>query len=296
MSQDMVTVVSDDDSVEHSLKSEEEMEDEEDIFNYYNCDVEEHGDTDNKKCDDPEFFDYELLKVEDVERLLNESVEALSQAIKVSPALAKVLLHTQKWLIPEIISRHKKNTQQLLIDSKILPRYQEVTSVPCMICLVCLQRSDHLLELTCGHSYCRECWQTYFHMQIQAGLSTAIECMGKDCCVLADEDFVLNLLTSSSLRDKYQEYTFRDHVKGHPEMRFCPGPNCNVVVRAVEPAAKRVVCSQCNTAFCFKCGIDYHAPTDCETIKKWLTKCADDSETANYISAHTKDVSIVIVL
>ena len=41
----------------------------------------------------------------------------------------------------------------------------------------------------------------------------------------------------------------------------------------------------------FKCGIDYHAPTDCEIIKKWLTKCADDSETANYISAHTKDVS-----
>ena len=43
--------------------------------------------------------------------------------------------------------------------------------------------------------------------------------------------------------------------------------------------------------FCsFRCGIDYHAPTDCGTIKKWLTKCADDSETANYISAHTKDV------
>lgn len=38
--------------------------------------------------------------------------------------------------------------------------------------------------------------------------------------------------------------------------------------------------------------MDYHAPTDCSTIKKWLTKCADDSETANYISAHTKDVSI----
>lgn len=34
----------------------------------------------------------------------------------------------------------------------------------------------------------------------------------------------------------------------------------------------------------------YHAPTDCATVRKWLTKCADDSETANYISAHTKDV------
>lgn len=39
----------------------------------------------------------------------------------------------------------------------------------------------------------------------------------------------------------------------------------------------------------FLCGNDYHAPTDCETMKKWLVKCADDSETANYITANTKD-------
>jgi len=285
----MVSLASDDDSSGHSIKTEDEMEDEEDIFNYYNYDIEEHTDVDHKKCDDPEFFEYELLKVEDVERLLNESVEALSQAIKVSPALAKVLLHTQKWLIPDIISRHQKNSKQLLIDSNICPPFQDVKIVHCHICLVCLQRYDHLLGLTCGHHFCHDCWQTYFYMQIQAGMSTAIECMGKDCFVLADEDFVLDLLTNSTLRDKYQEYTFSDHVKSHPELRFCPGPNCNVIVRATEPAAKRVVCSHCSTTFCFKCGIDYHAPTDCETIKKWLTKCADDSETANYISAHTKD-------
>lgn len=41
------------------------------------------------------------------------------------------------------------------------------------------------------------------------------------------------------------------------------------------------------------CGEKYHAPTDCYTIKKWLTKCEDDSETANYITANTKDVSII---
>ena len=29
---------------------------------------------------------------------------------------------------------------------------------------------------------------------------------------------------------------------------------------------------------------------DCETLKKWLQKCQDDSETANYINANTKDV------
>ena len=47
--------------------------------------------------------------------------------------------------------------------------------------------------------------------------------------------------------------------------------------------------------FCsFMCGEKYHAPTDCYTIKKWLTKCEDDSETANYITANTKDVSVTV--
>lgn len=35
--------------------------------------------------------------------------------------------------------------------------------------------------------------------------------------------------------------------------------------------------------------MDYHTPTKCDVIKKWLIKCADDSETANYITANTKD-------
>ena len=42
---------------------------------------------------------------------------------------------------------------------------------------------------------------------------SAIECMGKGCNILVPEDFVQNILTNSNLRDKYQEYAFKDHVK-----------------------------------------------------------------------------------
>jgi len=40
------------------------------------------------------------------------------------------------------------------------------------------------------------------------------------------------------------------------------------------------------------CGDDYHCPTTCDIIKKWLIKCQDDSESANYITANTKDVRL----
>ena len=84
------------------------------------------------------------------------------------------------------------------------------------------------------------------------------------------------------------DHTFRPSLY---QLRFCPGNNCKYVIKAEKCVHKRATCTSCKTSFCYQCGSDYHAPTDCETIKRWLTKCADDSETANYISAHTKDVS-----
>jgi hypothetical protein len=59
------------------------------------------------------------------------------------------------------------------------------------------------------------------------------------------------------------------------------------------------------SAFSFQCSLSYHAPASCDIMRNWLKKCRDvsdsfpfedkiyfviqDSETANYISANTKD-------
>lgn len=159
------------------------------------------------------------------------------------------------------------------------------------MCSVCAayQAYDKFHAIPCGHSYCRDCWSTHFETQINQGISTGIGCMATHCNVLVPEELVLTLLSKPHMRTKYQHFAFQDYVKSHPELRFCPGPNCQVIIRSKEMSPKKAACDTCKTVFCFLCGMDYHAPTDCKVIKKWLTKCADDSETANYISAHTKD-------
>lgn len=281
----------DSDAMDHDYDDDE---DEGDIDTYY---YEQEGDDtemEKDKTEDPEYFEFALLAVEDVERLLNESVETLCQSIHVSPSLAKMLLHRLKWQSSEIIYRYHQNADKLLIDCNIMPAVKSVEPKGLQrstTCPVCLQHCDmHLMYgSSCGHRFCRDCWQMYFQVQILGGTTTTLECMARECKILVPEDFVLNLVSNPKVRDKYQQYTFGDYVKSHPELRFCPGPNCDVIVRSPLPKAKRVHCSKCTTTYCFRCGIDYHAPTSCETIKKWLTKCADDSETANYISAHTKD-------
>lgn len=63
----------------------------------------------------------------------------------------------------------------------------------------------------------------------------------------------------------------------------------NIIWIKSKPAARRVLCSTCNTQFCFLCSSPYHAPNACSTIRKWNIKCQDDSETRNYLLVHTQD-------
>lgn len=263
---------------------------------YNNTDDAEIDQTDPRKID-PEYFEYECLTIEDIERLLNENVEALCANLQVMPSLAKMLLHTHNWALAEVIQKYRQDISEVLADAKIKPRktseidIQALRSNPSVQCTTCLQfmSGDHFRNLACGHSFCKDCWSMHFEIQIIQGVTTGIECMQQGCNILVPEDFVMSILNKSSLRERYQQFAFSDYVKSHPQLRYCPGPNCTVVVRAKESKSKHVICKHCKTQFCFKCGTDYHAPTDCKIIKKWLTKCADDSETANYISAHTKD-------
>nr|XP_054406792.1 E3 ubiquitin-protein ligase ARIH2 isoform X8 [Pongo abelii] len=150
-------------------------------------------------------------------------------------------------------------------------------------------RKENLLSLACQHQFCRSCWEQHCSVLVKDGVGVGVSCMAQDCPLRTPEDFVFPLLPSEELREKYRRYLFRDYVESHYQLQLCPGADCPMVIRVQEPRARRVQCNRCNEVFCFKCRQMYHAPTDCATIRKWLTKCADDSETANYISAHTKD-------
>lgn len=52
--------------------------------------------------------------------------------------------------------------------------------------------------------------------------------------------------------------------------------------------SRPVVC-KCGHIFCFECGENWHDPVQCRLLKKWMKKCADDSETSTWIAANTKE-------
>lgn len=76
--------------------------------------------------------------------------------------------------------------------------------------------------------------------------------MATGCDVLVPEDLVLKLIPLPELRDRYQQFAFQDYVRSHPQLRFCPGANCQIIFRAKEPKCKRATCIQCKIVICFK--------------------------------------------
>nr|XP_020651075.1 E3 ubiquitin-protein ligase ARIH2 [Pogona vitticeps] len=293
MSVDMNSQGSDSNEEDYDPNCDEEEEEEDpgDIEDYYvgvANDVEQQG----ADAFDPEEYQFTCLTYKESESTLNEHMVNLASALKVSHAVAKLILVSFHWQISEILERHKSNSVQLLVEARVQPASSKHALVhSSQHCAVCMQfiRKENLLSLACQHQFCRSCWEQHCTVLVKDGVGVGISCMAQDCLLRTPEDFVFPLLPSEELKDKYRRYLFRDYIESHFQLQLCPGADCPMVIKVQEPKARRVQCNRCNEVFCFKCRQMYHAPTDCATIRKWLTKCADDSETANYISAHTKD-------
>lgn len=77
---------------EEGDQSQDDMDEdmEEDFQYYYDDEFDNDAPESHETKKDPEYFDFESLLDADVDRLLNESVEAVCSRIGVTPSIAKV--------------------------------------------------------------------------------------------------------------------------------------------------------------------------------------------------------------
>lgn len=150
------------------------------------------------------------------------------------------------------------------------------------------------MALPCGHRYCIPCYTQYVEQKVrEEGESRRIQCMNGACKLVVDEDTMSKLLPAAVL-ERYRLLLDRTYVDDHNTLRWCPAPDCERAVechvsqkqlRTVVPSVR----CDCHHWFCFGCGLAAHQPVICAIVKMWLKKCEDDSETANWISANTKE-------
>ncbi|XP_062522196.1 E3 ubiquitin-protein ligase ARIH2-like [Corticium candelabrum] len=254
-------------------------------------DVDEHDGSSKGDEEDPEAFSFSCLTKAKATAVLEQTVEKVAGELKVTTDAARLLLKKFKWDEESLKRRFTADRRQILLEAGLIPRNNvKLDGLFPDTCDVCDQsrKQDDMFSPACGHSYCKICWSDYIKAQLDDGRSTTIECMRCSVMISSSASIELLLLTPE-LRQKYHSFALRDCVEAHPRLRWCPGVDCDFIIQAPVSSARKVQCHSCSTSFCFCCGDEYHAPADCITIQQWLHKCKDDSETANYIRANTKD-------
>ena len=154
-------------------------------------------------------------------------------------------------------------------------------------CRICCDDVDaqHAFGLGCKHNFCKPCFSEYLRNQICDGPSCLRATCPEHKCKQAITQSVYNNLCSRETYDKYEVYLTRNFIETSKTMRYCPSAGCDKV--AVGSGITTVHCD-CGKPFCFRCGEEAHAPCSCAQLVYWRQKCADESETANWILANTK--------
>ena len=103
--------------------------------------------------------------------------------------------------------------------------------------------------LPCGHIFCVDCWKRYLCVKILSeGQSRAIKCPAKGCNLQVDEVTISNLVQEESVLERYRRLVVDAYIEDSPNMRWCPGKDCEYAIKVSLLREKDVTCS-CGTRF-----------------------------------------------
>ncbi|KAI5814870.1 hypothetical protein BZA77DRAFT_93298 [Pyronema omphalodes] len=243
--------------------------------------------------------DFRALSANDVKNEQDKQINEVSSILGRSAEQCAILLRHFKWQKERLIEIYMDGPEQVLEESGLgqdynaSPRLEKVAGFECGICCDDEPGLD-TYSMKCDHRYCASCYRQYLESKIkEEGEAARIQCPSEGCSRIVDSK-TIKLLVSSDAWYRYEELLNRTYVDDKQNLRWCPAPECEYAVdcpirqNELHKVVPTVVCN-CSHRFCFGCGLHDHQPCPCSLVKKWLKKCEDDSETANWISAHTKE-------
>lgn len=176
-----------------------------------------------------------------------------------------------------------------VVEHDDLLSFQFSSTVTCNICFDDVSAKE-VTTMDCGHCFCNSCWTSYFIVKINEGQSRSITCMAHKCGAICDEKTVRCLVGArdSVFAEKFDRFLLESYIEDNRRVKWCPSvPHCGNAIRIEIDELCEVEC-MCGLQFCFGCSSEAHSPCSCLMWKLWSKKCQDESETANWITVHTK--------
>lgn len=258
----------------------------------------------DKKSEEYE-YKFEVLSPDKLNQAMNEDIEEINTVIRppLPAASVSALLNHLKWDKQKLFDEYFEDSEKLFKEAKISQpkcskpkqaakgkRLANAEKIFCEICFESYSKSRITKLVECEHYYCNDCWCSYLTNKIvDDGVGSMIYCPETSCDVLVDSLIVCRLLKDNKKALKTYNYLVSDNfVTKNGLIKWCPAPDCPNAIKVETADAKPTLC-HCGCLFCFSCCENWHSPVRCKLLKKWLKKCQDDSETANWMSSNTKD-------
>ena len=225
----------------------------------------------------------------------------LDQAEQVANVLARskdqalILLRHYKWNKERLMDKLMDNSDAVMLEAGVTQHTPSIEVTKAYECPICCEDGNlETFAMDCGHRFCRDCYERYVEEKIvDEGDVRRMVCPGEKCHIALGES-VVQMLVQEHVFQRYIRLLDRAYVDDHENIKWCPAPGCENAIecgttqRQLNRIIPSVTCAQGHN-FCFGCGLDEHQPCICKIVKIWLKKCADDSETSNWISANTKE-------
>ncbi|CAO3690383.1 unnamed protein product [Rhizopus stolonifer] len=239
--------------------------------------------------------EYQVLSPDNLKTKQDGEITQVSTILGLSSQDSATLLRHFRWNKERLFEQYMDSPEKIIKQSGLsFPQQrQQQEEENEFICDICCDQVDQSIGLSCGHRFCQACYTQYIQQKIGEGESRRIECPESDCRLIVDQKTVELLVDAVGLK-KYRELLNRTFVDDHDFLKWCPAPDCEYAIECAVPSTSLVsfvptVKCECQHRFCFGCALNDHQPCVCSLVNKWLKKCEDDSETANWISANTKE-------
>ncbi|KFY41404.1 hypothetical protein V494_03024 [Pseudogymnoascus sp. VKM F-4513 (FW-928)] len=242
---------------------------------------------------------YKVYHPDDIQKQQDELIDEVNMILDLKKEDAAILLRHFRWNKERLIEDYMDRSKKVLEEAGLGPSTEgppTLQVIPGFMCDICCEDEAGLLTfaMKCGHRYCVDCYRHYLSQKIkEEGEAAHIQCPQDGCKRIMDSKS-MDLLVAADLNNRYHELLTRTYVEDKNALKWCPAPDCVNAVeckinkRDLDKVVPTVACD-CGYRFCFGCILTDHQPAPCDLVKRWLKKCADDSETANWISANTKE-------
>ncbi|KAM9976232.1 hypothetical protein ACTFIR_010073 [Dictyostelium discoideum] len=204
------------------------------------------------------FQDFKNCKTVTRNKLLDEcysSISKVSTYYDIPISLSRKLLFQNQWKQKQIIGILKDKEKNLLNiksfscthrvkDISLVKfnslQYQEenaadIADIECSICYCEYSPKDEMMiELICGHRFCKDCMNNYFKISIQDGngAMNQIKCPQTQCLNNCIDEVTIEtiLIENNGKKDNNQIYLnnfIKDVIYSRPNTFKCPELNCN---------------------------------------------------------------------